>query len=133
MILMSFFGQSAMAQTTDEEQKFDEAIEQFGYVSGSAFQCAASDQAKAVETDALKAFTGITRLFGSDRAFFYAAAYGVGATANIDQSKCSEYIRQFQESMEKNAKRGNHFLEKLDERLIFQIITDKTFQLLETA
>jgi hypothetical protein len=29
---------------------------------------------------AIKAFTGITRLFGSDRAFFYAAAYGAGAT-----------------------------------------------------
>ena len=103
VIIMSLGTQNAIAQTTDEEEQLDDAIVQFGYLSGNAFQCAAPEQSKTIETEAMKAFTGITRLFGSDRAFFYSAAYGVGATAEIDKSKCSDYIRQFQETMDGNS------------------------------
>jgi len=102
-ILITLGYRNAIAQTTDlEEEQFDKAIEQFGYLSGNAFQCSASTDAEAIEKQAMQAFTGISRLFGTDRAFFYSAAYGVGATAEIDQSKCSEYIRQFQEAMDNN-------------------------------
>jgi hypothetical protein len=93
---------TANAQPVDEEEQFDDAIQQFGYVSGAAFQCASSNQAQTIEKDVMRAFTGITRLFGSDRAFFYAAAYGVGATGSIDRKKCPQYIRQFQQSIQKN-------------------------------
>ncbi len=95
---------SAIAQPVDEEEQLDDAIQQFGYMSGVVFQCAANNKADAItiERDAMKAFTGITRLFGSDRAFYYAAAYGVGATSQIDQSKCAEDTRRFQELMKKN-------------------------------
>jgi hypothetical protein len=103
ILLMGLGSQSAIAQTPDEEEKFDDAIAQFGYLSGQAFQCAAQDQGETIENDAMKVFTGITRLFGSDRAFFYAAAYGAGATDTIDTNDCSEYISQFQEAMENNA------------------------------
>jgi hypothetical protein len=106
ILLMGLGTQSAIAQAVDEEEQLDDAIAQFGYLSGSAFQCATDDQAKAVEMDAMKAFSGITRLFGSDRAFFYSAAYGAGATAEIDQSKCSEYIKQFQDAMSNNTLKG---------------------------
>jgi hypothetical protein len=99
--------QEAKPQGVDEEEQLDDAVQQFGYVSGAAFQCAASNQAQTLEKDARKAFTGIVQLFGSDRAFFYAAAYGAGATGNIDRNKCAQYTRQFQESMQKNTlKRG---------------------------
>lgn len=101
MILWGMGISSAIAQSADEEEKFDDAIQQFGYVSGAALQCAASNQSPNIERDALRAFTGITRLFGSDRAFFYAAAYGAGATSSIDRSKCAQYLRQFQASMQK--------------------------------
>ncbi len=101
MVLWGMGVSSAIAQPTDEEEKFDDAIQQFGYVSGAALQCATSNQSPTIERDALRAFTGITRLFGSDRAFFYAAAYGAGATGSIDRSKCAQYLRQFQESMQK--------------------------------
>ncbi|MGE5656922.1 MAG: hypothetical protein ACM37W_09925 [Actinomycetota bacterium] len=93
-------------QPVDEEEALDNAIEQFGYTSGMAFQCSSSNQAVAVEKDALKVFTGITRLFGSDRAFFYAAAYGTGATSSIDQTQCSKYIQQFQEAVKNNSLTG---------------------------
>lgn len=104
-ILFSLGVSSAIAQPVDDEEKFDDAIQQFGYVSGAAFQCAASNQAAAVERDVMRAFTGITRLFGSDRAFFYAAAYGAGATDKLDRSKCPQYVKQFQESIQKRIPR----------------------------
>lgn len=93
-------------QSTDPEEALDNAIEKFGYTSGMAFQCGSSNQALTIQQDALKVFTGITRLFGSDRAFFYAAAFGTGATSSIDRTKCSEYMRQFQEAIKNNRLTG---------------------------
>lgn len=97
---------SLASKPVDEEEALDNAIEQFGYTSGMAFQCSSSNQAVAVEKDALKVFTGITRLFGSDRAFFYAAAYGTGATSSIDRTQCSQYIQKFQEAVKNNSLTG---------------------------
>jgi hypothetical protein len=92
----------ATPQSPDEEEKFDDALQQFGYVSGAAFQCAkANQQAAAMEREVMRVFSGITRLFGTDRAFFYAAAYGAGATTTIDRTKCADYTRQFQQSIQK--------------------------------
>ena len=104
MLLLSMGASSAIAQSVDEEEQLDEAIQQFGYLSGVAFQCASGQQAdaKSIEKEVMKAFTGITRLFGSDRAFYYAAAYGVGATSTIDRSKCAEETRRFQELMKQS-------------------------------
>jgi hypothetical protein len=85
----------------DEEEKLDDGIEQFGYLSGVAFQCAKLNQSPSLEGEVIRAFSGIVRLFGSDRAFFYAASYGVGATASIDRNKCADYIRQFQQATQK--------------------------------
>jgi len=88
-------------QLPDQEEKFDDAIEQLGYISGAAFQCAKLNNAPSLEKDVMRVFSGITRLFGSDRAFFYAAAYGAGATASIDRNKCADYTRQFQQAIQK--------------------------------
>lgn len=100
IILIGFGANRAIAQNVEtDDEEFDNAIQQFGYISGNAFQCASSEQSQSIETEAMKAFNGIARLFGTDRAFFYAAAYGVGATSKIDRAKCKEYIRQLQETM----------------------------------
>lgn len=90
----------------DNEESLDNAIEQFGYTSGLAFQCVSAREAEQIEQDALRAFTGITRLFGSDRAFFYAAAYGTGATARVNRSQCPQAVRRFRETMQNNALTG---------------------------
>jgi hypothetical protein len=88
-------------QPVDEEETLDNAIEKFGYESGIAFQCVSSNEAVALQQDAIQAFTGISRLFGSDRAFFYAAAYGSGATAKVDLSQCAQRVREFREAIQK--------------------------------
>ena len=95
-------GLAAGAQTRqagDEEEQMDTALRKFGYVSGQAFSCHSKDQQAKLERTALNVTTNILRLFGSDRAFFYAAAFGAGASEQVDTKKCPEVIKQAEEML----------------------------------
>ena len=70
--------QPTLSQPADEEEQMDAALRKFGYVSGHAFQCYSGDQQAKAERAAIDVATNILRLFGSDRAFYYAAAFGAG-------------------------------------------------------
>jgi len=87
-----------------EELRFEEAIRNFGFVSGAAYQCLPEADRTAHDREVLKAFSGLVRLFGSDRAFFYAAAFGAGTSMSIDKSKCASYIEDFKAAMKSNAR-----------------------------
>lgn len=102
-VLMLSWAGSAIAQTPDEEEELDNAIQRFGYVSGMAFQCVPDEESGTVEREAMQVFTGLSRLFGTDRAFFYAAAYGSGATTSVEDSRCDAAIRQFRETLQNSA------------------------------
>lgn len=92
----------AGAQADDEDAAFDQSVRDFGFTSGAALQCATEQQRGRIEADALKAYGGLVRLFGSDQAFFYAAAFGAGSTMAIDKSKCPEYSAAFSKAMSKH-------------------------------
>lgn len=47
----------------------------------------------------LEAFPGLVRLFGSDRAFFQAAAFGAGTGMSIDATKRAGYLEDFRAAM----------------------------------
>src|SRR5262245_47363861 len=79
--------------TDQEEEQLDTAMRKFGYVSGQAFQCHTKEQQVNAERVALDVATNILRLFGSDRAFFYAAAFGAGASEQMDQEGCQAAIK----------------------------------------
>jgi hypothetical protein len=86
---------SAAALTADQEQeRLDAALRKFGHVSGQAFQCHGEQQQAKVERAALDVATNILRLFGSDRAFFYAAAFGAGASEQMDRQACPAAIKE---------------------------------------
>jgi len=87
----------------DEEAMFDESVRNFGFTSGAAHQCAGPAKRPEIESDALRAFSGLVRLFGSDHAFMYAAAFGAGSTMQIDRSKCPEHLASFSKSMDRQA------------------------------
>ena len=72
----------------------DSALRKFGYVSGQAFACQTKEEQAKLEKTALNVATNILRLFGSDRAFFYAAAFGAGAAEPVDQAKCPAIAKQ---------------------------------------
>jgi hypothetical protein len=94
----------ALAQGTpdpaeEEEIRFEESIRNFGYLSGQTYQCLPEGERTAHDREVMKAFSGLVRLFGSDRAFFYAAAFGAGTGASIDKAKCADYIADFRAAM----------------------------------
>jgi hypothetical protein len=80
--------QSNAASAEDEDLKFEESIRSFGFVSGAAWQCLLEVDRTAHDREVLRAYTGLVQLFGSDRAFFYAAAFGAGTGMSIDKAKC---------------------------------------------
>jgi hypothetical protein len=82
----------------DDEEMFDEKLRQFGYWSGAAFACVGEAKQAEVERKVLDTFNGIARLFGTDRAFFYAAAFGNGTTHKVDPAKCPEFLDKFQKA-----------------------------------
>jgi type II secretory pathway pseudopilin PulG len=99
------FAQQASAQAPaqakaadDDEEMFDEKLRQFGYWSGAAFACVGEAKQAEVERKVLDTFNGIARLFGTDRAFFYAAAFGNGTTHKVDPAKCPEFLDKFQKA-----------------------------------
>lgn len=89
----------------DEDLKFEESIRNFGFVSGAAYQCLPEADRNAHDREVLKAYSGLVRLFGSDRAFFYAAAFGAGTSMTIDKAKCKSYVEDFRAAM-KSGSRG---------------------------
>jgi hypothetical protein len=82
----------------DEEEAFDEKLREFGYWSGAAFACVGEAKQAEVERKVLDNFNGIARLFGTDRAFYYAAAFGNGTTHKVDPAKCPEFLEKFQQA-----------------------------------
>jgi hypothetical protein len=88
-----------------DDLRFDGAIREFGFVSGAAYQCLPETERTAHDREVLKAYSGLVRLFGSDRAFFYAAAFGAGTSLSIDKTRCSGYIEDFKAAL-KSSNRG---------------------------
>lgn len=97
--------QSSAVSADDEDLKFEESIRSFGFVSGAAWQCLPEAQRTAHDREVLTAYSGLVRLFGSDRAFFYAAAFGAGTGTSIDKTRCAAYIEDFRAAM-KSGTRG---------------------------
>jgi hypothetical protein len=97
--------QEKPASVEDEDLLFEESIRNFGFVSGAAYQCLPEAERAAHDREVLKAYTGLVQLFGTDRAFFYAAAFGAGTGMSIDKAKCASYIEDFRAAM-KSGSRG---------------------------
>jgi len=72
--------EQALSIAEQEDLRFEESIRNFGFVSGAAHQCLPEADRTAHDREVLTAFSGLVRLFGSDRAFFYAAAFGAGTS-----------------------------------------------------
>jgi hypothetical protein len=82
----------------DDEEVFDEKLREFGYWSGAAHGCVPEAKQAEVERKVLDTFHHIGRLFGTDRAFFYAAAFGRGTTTKVEAAKCPEFLEKFQKA-----------------------------------
>lgn len=105
---MSAFAQNnaPLASKADADDiAFEESIRSFGFISGAAYQCLERDKRLAHEREVLQAYDGLVRMFGSDRAFYYAAAFGAGSTDGLDRSKCASFLERHRAAMDAG-KRG---------------------------
>lgn len=95
----------AMAGSSkDEDEIFDQAVKEFGYTAGAAWQCTPEQDQTKLEGEVLKAFSGLARLFGTDQAFFFAAAFGSGTRDEINKDNCASFIKNFTDGMKPSTK-----------------------------
>lgn len=87
--------------TMDEEERMDSAMRKYGYISGEAYSCHTKEQQLKLERTAINVATNILRLFGSDRAFIFAAAFGAGAVQKMEPKDCPAVIKQAEEMIDK--------------------------------
>ena len=85
---------TSTAPSDQEEEQMDMAMRKFGYVSGQALQCHSKEQQITLERTVLDIAKSVLRLYGSDRAFYYAAAFGAGASERMDQKECPAAIKE---------------------------------------
>jgi hypothetical protein len=94
---------AAISQTqTPSEEADDEALDEnfrrYGRAAGAAYQCAPDADKLRVVDDVRHAYTRIGQLFGTDRAFFFAAAFGNGSDQPFDKARCPELLKRLRES-----------------------------------
>jgi hypothetical protein len=87
------------AEEPTEDEEFTEAVKDFGYAGGAAWQCAEGDSRVDLERQAMVSYNGLARLFGTDDAFFFSAAFGAGTSAAFDKAECESFAKQFQEGL----------------------------------
>lgn len=85
----------------DDDQAFDDAVRQFGYTGGAAWQCSATTDRNAIERQALQAYHGLARLFGTDQAFFFASSFGAGTMDEVRKDNCSKHFEALSREMNK--------------------------------
>lgn len=82
------------------EEAFDEALKNFGYTAGLAWQCSDSDGRPGRLDRTMEIYQRLTQLFGTDRAFYFAAAFGAGSVDTFDLEQCERHIADFESGTE---------------------------------
>lgn len=88
----------AAAQEEDDDV-LDEKIRHAGWASGMAMQCAEGSARTEIERDVLNAAAQIGRLLGTDRAFYFAAAFGFGSADSLASDRCDEFLTEHRTTM----------------------------------
>jgi len=91
--------QQESAGQTDDEEKLDDSFRKFGGAAGAAYQCTAEAEREKLVSDVRQAYTRISQLFGTDRAFYFAVHFGTASQGPLDKAKCPELIKKLRESV----------------------------------
>lgn len=94
------FGQDGAAPAeADTEETFDEALNQFGYAAGVTHQCSEGNEKAQVMSRVHQVFNRLGQLFGTDRAFYFSAAFGAGSVDKVETGTCDAYKRGFYDAL----------------------------------
>lgn len=89
------------AKEDAQDEAFSQAVKDFGYAGGAAWQCGDEAARGKIEQQAMTSFNGLAQLFGTDEAFFFSAAFGAGTSAPIDKSECGSFVKHFEDGLKK--------------------------------
>jgi hypothetical protein len=92
---------AAPADAADPEAELDESLKRFGYLAGLARGCVVAEQRVDFEREALDLHGAIGRLFGTDRSFLFASAFGYGTTVSVETKDCEKVVRSYEERVAK--------------------------------
>jgi hypothetical protein len=77
------------------EAAFDEALKNFGFTAGLAWQCSNAEERPSTLARSMDIYNRLTQLFGTDRAFYFAAAFGAGSSDTFDAKECDRHMADF--------------------------------------
>ena len=80
------------------DEAFTQAVKDFGYAGGAAWQRGDEATKLKIERQALASFNGLSQLFGTDEAFFFSTAFGAGTMDQIDKANCPAFLKHFEDS-----------------------------------
>lgn len=80
----------------DAEEQVDEGLKGFGYLTGLALGCVATEQRTALEREAMDLNAEISRLLGIDRAFLFAAGFGHGTGVELKLDECKTVLTRYE-------------------------------------
>ena len=83
----------------DDDDKLDESFRKFGNAAGAAYQCTPEAEREKLVADVMQAYSRIGRLFGTDRAFYFAVHFGTSSQGGFDKAKCPELLKKLRESV----------------------------------
>lgn len=80
------------------EKDFDESLKDLGELAGEVFSCNSDESSRDKHESRVRDIYGeLNKLFGTDRAFLFATAFGYGAASEQDKMTCTELTDEFED------------------------------------
>ena len=80
------------------ENDFDDSLKDLGELAGEVFVCLKDSKDDEQHKDRVKVvYQELNKLFGTDRAFIFAASFGYGAASENDAATCTELSDEFED------------------------------------
>ncbi|MGL5027630.1 MAG: hypothetical protein ACRC6P_16865 [Shewanella oncorhynchi] len=92
--------QPVATQEDKAEERIDEGLKKFGYLTGLALGCVDAKHTVDLEREAMNVNAEISRNLGIDRAFLYTAAFGYGSNIELKIDECKEVIQSYESRIE---------------------------------
>lgn len=89
----------ATAKTLEAvEADFDDSLKDLGELAGEVYACEGDDEKRGIHEARVKnIYNEVNKLFGTDRAFLFASAFGYGAANELDKKTCAELSDEFED------------------------------------
>ncbi len=92
----TFAAEEKSTSIVDPEEQLDDGLKGFGYLTGLALGCVEISQRSMLERESLDLNAEIARMFGTDRAYLFAAAFGYGSSVTLKLDECKTVLARYE-------------------------------------